>query len=122
VIAMFDNYSLRMLINEHGVSTTMTKYTRSAYNAATGTTGTLVTETINVKAYFYEADTDRIRSDSIRDDRRHVAVSPNNPVDFDDGDGTEYKITSNGRQLSVMLSSVITSANQPMVYLLKVVE
>lgn len=119
---MFDNYSLRMLIVEHGVSTTLTKYTRTTYDAATGVMGGLATEVTTAKAYFYQADVDKIGGDSIRDDRRHVAVAPNNPVDFDEVDGTEYKIASNGRQLSVVLSSVISSANQPMVYLLKVVE
>ena len=71
---MFDSYSLRQLIQEHGQTCSLLINSNGAYNSDTGSV-TTTTATYTVRAYFYDYEPNMVDGSSIQVGDRRVVLS-----------------------------------------------
>jgi len=114
---MFDPYSLRQLILEHGVLVTVKRYTNGTYDPDTGTIGQTTTNQ-NVHAFFFNNDPSIVEFDTSAKGEKRVVISDK----LHDGHPTpDLKagdiISGFGSDVVVTRSSKITSGSQTMCHL-----
>ena len=118
---MFDSFTLRQMIKEHGQPVTLRKSNEGAYNPTTGKLETTTFTDYLVKAYFFDFELEAVDGQSIlRSDRRVVlpafllngnTTPPPNATD---------KIAGVEDTVDIISVEKITSAGQIMCYLLHV--
>ncbi len=119
---MFDPYTLRTLINEHGTTVTLRKRSNGAYDPASGSVVQSNTD-YSVKAYFFNADMSIAEFKTVMTGERRVVVSDklNNGNTTPDIDATD-QIIGFGDTVNVTRASKITSDGVAMCHLLYVKE
>jgi len=123
---MFDSYTLKKLIQEHGHDVTLTHVVTGTYDIATGSMG--ATETpYTVRAYPYQYKLERLRSDSVQPSMLVYVISPTPEEDivevlnsYVETSGS-FKITD-GATYSVSEVDSIKSSSDAMCYKFVVVK
>jgi hypothetical protein len=118
---MFDSYTLRLMLKEHGQVATLRKVLEGTYNATTGSLGTATNTDYTVKAYFFDFESDAVNGQSILLTDRRV-VLPNlllNGNSVPEPNATD-KIIISGDSVDIIRVEKILSAGIVQCYLLHV--
>lgn len=119
---MFDNASLRKLINEHGQSLTIRTYTIGSFNEDTLTQARTSADQ-TVKGYFYEFTPSMIDGSTVLvGDRRLVLDSKTTGGAAVTEPKPDDQVIGNGDTVNVVKTSKIISNNTLMCYILQVRE
>jgi hypothetical protein len=115
---MFDNFTLRQLLNEHGHNITLTKNSRSGYNVTTGSVTVTGTNYV-VKGYPFDFQAEMVDGKSILHTDKRMALS----TLLTNGGATPEpsindEISHLGYTLTVLNVQKITSGGLTMCYLL----
>jgi hypothetical protein len=118
---MFDSYTLKLMVKEHGQPVTLRKTNEGSFNPLTGKLVTTTYTDYSVKAYFFDFESEAIDGQSIlRSDRRVVI-----PTILLNGNATPSpnatdKIVGVDDTVDIISVERITSAGAVMCYLLHV--